>query len=270
MDEPAERSATPGARTGRVRLAGGLLGFALGGFFDGILLHQILQWHHLLSALDQVDARLQVTADGLFHALMYVVALVGLWQLWRAARGAPLPTATLMAAMLAGFGGWHVVDSVTSHWLLGIHRIRMDTDSPLFWDLLWMAVFGVLPLLAAAWIARTGRVGPPGASGRSPGGGLATVALVAALVAGAGIQALRAPGDAGFTTVLFLPGTGSETVFAAAAAVDARIAWTDASGELVVLAHRPGDRSALALLSHGAVAFGSALLPAGCSAWLRP
>jgi uncharacterized membrane protein len=27
-----------------------LLGFALGGFFDGILLHQILQWHHLLSS----------------------------------------------------------------------------------------------------------------------------------------------------------------------------------------------------------------------------
>lgn len=28
---------------------GAALGFALGGFFDGILLHQILQWHHLLS-----------------------------------------------------------------------------------------------------------------------------------------------------------------------------------------------------------------------------
>src|SRR5690606_18965301 len=28
---------------------GTVLGFALGGFFDGILLHQILQWHHLLS-----------------------------------------------------------------------------------------------------------------------------------------------------------------------------------------------------------------------------
>jgi uncharacterized membrane protein len=26
-----------------------VLGFAFGGFFDGILLHQVLQWHHLLS-----------------------------------------------------------------------------------------------------------------------------------------------------------------------------------------------------------------------------
>ena len=29
--------------------AGYSLGFGIGGFFDGILLHQVLQWHHLLS-----------------------------------------------------------------------------------------------------------------------------------------------------------------------------------------------------------------------------
>ena len=38
-----------------------VLGFALGGFFDGIVLHQILQWHHLLSLVPAVDSiRLQV------------------------------------------------------------------------------------------------------------------------------------------------------------------------------------------------------------------
>ena len=30
------------------------VGLSLGGFFDGILLHQILQWHHLLSGVDAV------------------------------------------------------------------------------------------------------------------------------------------------------------------------------------------------------------------------
>lgn len=47
--------------------AGWLLGFALGGFFDGILLHQVLQWHHLLSALQGGpfdDLRVQLLADG--------------------------------------------------------------------------------------------------------------------------------------------------------------------------------------------------------------
>jgi uncharacterized membrane protein len=30
-------------------LPGLLLGIGLGGFIDGILLHQVLQWHHMLS-----------------------------------------------------------------------------------------------------------------------------------------------------------------------------------------------------------------------------
>jgi len=31
------------------RSAGILLGIGLGGFVDGIVLHQILQWHHMLT-----------------------------------------------------------------------------------------------------------------------------------------------------------------------------------------------------------------------------
>lgn len=31
-------------------LAGVFLGLGLGGFFDGIVLHQILQWHHMLTS----------------------------------------------------------------------------------------------------------------------------------------------------------------------------------------------------------------------------
>src|SRR5690606_10212012 len=62
----------------RLSRAAGLLGFALGGFFDGILLHQVLQWHHLLATVQGAlfqDLRVQILADGLFHALMYVIAV---------------------------------------------------------------------------------------------------------------------------------------------------------------------------------------------------
>lgn len=61
------------------------LGFALGSFFDGTLPDQNLQRHHLLSGLDPAfaDIGVQILADGLFHALMYVIAAVGLWLLWR-------------------------------------------------------------------------------------------------------------------------------------------------------------------------------------------
>ena len=57
--------------------AGLLFGLGLGGFFDGILLHQVLQWHHMLTSAgyppDSVQ-NLQVNTrwDGLFHLSTYL------------------------------------------------------------------------------------------------------------------------------------------------------------------------------------------------------
>ncbi|MCO5963682.1 DUF2243 domain-containing protein [Sinorhizobium meliloti] len=67
--------------TQRARLIGCFaVGLSIGGFFDGILLHQILRWHHLLSgiAVRAADLQLQVMADGFFHLTMYVLLLAGL------------------------------------------------------------------------------------------------------------------------------------------------------------------------------------------------
>ena len=41
--------------------AGILFGLGLGGFFDGIILHQVLQWHHMLSSA-------RPTASGTFRS----------------------------------------------------------------------------------------------------------------------------------------------------------------------------------------------------------
>src|SRR5688500_19310361 len=61
-----------------------LLGIGLGGFVDGIVLHQILQWHHLLT--DEGDFPMNTlsgleqntVADGFFHAMTWVVVLAGM------------------------------------------------------------------------------------------------------------------------------------------------------------------------------------------------
>jgi Predicted membrane protein (DUF2243) len=57
---------SPGRSSHALQWAGYLLGFAMGGFFDGIL-HQVLQWHHLLSGVQRSglqDLRVRILADG--------------------------------------------------------------------------------------------------------------------------------------------------------------------------------------------------------------
>ena len=129
-----------------------LLGFALGGFLDGILLHQVLQWHHLLSLWGEgQDLTWHVLWDGLFHGLMYGLAALGLWGLWR--RGLP-DGSRFLGALLIGLGLWHVVDGVAFHWLLEIHRIRLDAARPLLWDLGSLVVLGLGPLGAGGALLR--------------------------------------------------------------------------------------------------------------------
>ncbi|NKX50382.1 DUF2243 domain-containing protein, partial [Arthrobacter deserti] len=65
-----------------IGLPGIILGIGLGGFVDGILLHQILQWHHKLTSADTANIdigsypantvhglQMDTLWDGFFHAV---------------------------------------------------------------------------------------------------------------------------------------------------------------------------------------------------------
>lgn len=293
--------APPAAGLRRAGWGAALLGFALGGFFDGILLHQILQWHHLLSAVRvdgaSLDLRTQVLADGLFHALMYVVAAIGLVlhlnsvrRVGRAAGRGALPAAAagpaqpgepgaFAALFLIGFGAWHVADALLSHGLLGLHRIRMDVAEPLAWDLGWLIVFGLLPLAAGWGLTRRMQArgmagvhaGRPGARPGRPLPGLLPWLLVTATLF-AGWQAQRparpADGRPAAVAVVLRPGAPAAAMLQAAARADARILWVDAAQAVWLLQPRPGA-DLRALYRHGALYVAGTLTPAGCAAWLR-
>src|SRR6187402_3514506 len=86
-----------------------LLGAGLGGFVDGIVLHQILQWHHLLTERG-FGMTAQTLADGLFHAATWLAVLIGLLWLWRRFRGQERrPYAALIGPLLAGWGLFNLV-----------------------------------------------------------------------------------------------------------------------------------------------------------------
>lgn len=127
---------------------GVLLGIGLGGFFDGIVLHQILQWHHLVSAVHPPDTleglRLNTLADGLFHALTWTFTLLGAFLLWNglSRQQRPWRTAAFVGTLLFGWGLFNVTDGLIDHLLLGIHHVRPGPGQ-LAYDLgflLWGAV----------------------------------------------------------------------------------------------------------------------------------
>ncbi|HVL59117.1 MAG TPA: DUF2243 domain-containing protein [Burkholderiaceae bacterium] len=254
--------------------SGYLIGIALGGFFDGIVLHQILQWHHLLSGVQTgtfQDLRAQVMADGMFHLLMYVLGAIGLWLLLksRVELARSFASRRLGANLLIGFGLWHVLDTLLSHWLLGIHRIRMDAASPLAYDLAWLAVFGLVPL-AIGILMRRGRAGGDGTLASSARATTYVALLTAATVA-AGALALRPLGSAAddaTVAVVLRPDASPQQLLASLSGTDTRIVWSDAAGAVWVLRLDAAVRP-IALYRHGAMYVSGTLTPAGCAAWFR-
>ena len=96
--------------------AGIFFGLGLGGFFDGIVLHQVLQWHHMLSSWFPVNTienlELNTRWDGIFHSTTYLFVLIGLFLLWRTAHRKHLywSSKLLIGTMLLGFGIFNTVE----------------------------------------------------------------------------------------------------------------------------------------------------------------
>lgn len=144
--------------------AGLLLGAGLGGFVDGIALHQILQWHNMLSGQLPPDtlvrAKVNMYWDGLFHAAVWVLTVVGLALLWAASGRPEVPHSgrTLLGGLLLGWGLFNVVEGLIDHALLGLHHVYEYTPNHLPADLGFLA-FGLGLVLAGAGLVRAGRVG---------------------------------------------------------------------------------------------------------------
>ena len=153
--------------------AGVLFGLGLGGFFDGIVLHQILQWHHMVTSAgypaDTVqNLEFNTLLDGLFHAVAYVFVALGLALLWRAAhRGHLWWSGKMMAGtMLIGFGAFNLVEGVVNHHLLGLHHVN-ETAPPeqwLYWDVGFL-ICGAAMLLAGCALYQAGKRQSPGETG---------------------------------------------------------------------------------------------------------
>ena len=145
----------------RPRAPGILLGIGLGGFVDGIVLHQILQWHHMLTSEGSYPkstvAGLETNTlwDGLFHAATWIAVAVGIYILWRRTtdwRWA-IDGAALLGWMLVGWGLFNLVEGIVDHHILTIHHVREDSAHRTAWDLAFLG-FGALLVLIGWSLAR--------------------------------------------------------------------------------------------------------------------
>ena len=129
-----------------------LYGVGFGGFVDGIVLHQVLQWHHMLSDVDRYPAstiaglETNTLADGLFHAATWAFLLaasllaVSSWQKGRLAPNWRFH----FGLLLMGWGLFNLVEGLINHQILGVHHLRDDLGAPLSWDIGFLLFSGLL------------------------------------------------------------------------------------------------------------------------------
>jgi uncharacterized membrane protein len=131
------------------RTPGILLGIGLGGFVDGIVLHQIFHWHNMGSAwlppvtLEALQANMRW--DGVFHATVWVLSVAGVYLLLRdARRGSLLPgPRAFTGLLLMGWGMFNLVEGSIDHHLLALHHVRdLPVHVPLY-DWVFLVVFGL-------------------------------------------------------------------------------------------------------------------------------
>lgn len=142
--------------------AGFFLGLGLGGFVDGIILHQIFQWHGMLSArlpLDNItNIRTNMVADGLFQLLCWLATLIGIALLWRTLNRPHEVRAagrSLIGWMLAGWGWFQLVEGLVNHFLLGLHHV-VEMLGLSLWDWLHLG-WGVVLIIIGHGMARSAR-----------------------------------------------------------------------------------------------------------------
>ncbi len=161
-------------------IAGLLIGAGVAGLMDGIVLHQILQWHHLICHMGRceptsiADLKHKDVQDGWFHAVMLLLVMSGLTLLYGQAGRAVSASAgrTLTGATLLGFGLFEFFEGLIDHEILQIHHVHPGAHE-LAWDIGYL-IFGLVIALLGGQRLRSQDTTPSayGATGGAAGAGL--------------------------------------------------------------------------------------------------
>jgi uncharacterized membrane protein len=143
------------------RRAGITLGIGLGGFVDGILLHQIVHWHNMGSAIlppTTMEAlERNMVWDGLFHAAVWLCTVGGMYMLLADSRRTTIipTTAQFTGQLLIGWGLFNLIEGIIDHHILNLHHVRdLPVHVPIY-DWIFLLVGGVGFIVLGAAMAHS-------------------------------------------------------------------------------------------------------------------
>ncbi len=137
-----------------------VLGIGIGGFIDGIVFHQILQWHEMLSnkipPVNLLAKSVNMFWDGIFHGFCLLVVIAGIIMLFKTLGRTNINRSTglLSGGLLTGWALFNIIEGVIDHHILKLHNVREITTSINAWNFGFLAVSLVMLLIGLMFINR--------------------------------------------------------------------------------------------------------------------
>ena len=125
-----------------------IIGIGMGGFADGIVLHQILQWHQMLSdslpSNTLLNKSVNMFWDGIFHLFTFLATAIGIYLTWRLQNSQKTKKSAqlLIGGSLAGWGIFNLIEGIINHQILKLHNVREITSNPELWNYGFL-IFGI-------------------------------------------------------------------------------------------------------------------------------
>jgi uncharacterized membrane protein len=136
--------------------AGIFLGVGLGGFLDGIALHQLLQTHNMLSArlpkTTIANMEINMFWDGMFHSFTWIMTAIGVALLFRAHRVRNIVWSgrAFVGALFLGWGLFNLIEGVIDHHILHLHHVVEARGESVF-D--YMFLLSGVVFIVGGWLA---------------------------------------------------------------------------------------------------------------------
>ena len=129
--------------------SGFLFGLGFVAFFDEVVFHQLLHWHHFY---DLATTEIGLVTDGLFHAFSWFATVGSLFLFADLKRRKALVFKNWLGSAIFGIGFFQLYDGIIQHKIMRIHQIRYGVNL-LPYDLTWN-VLALLLVIVGLWLIR--------------------------------------------------------------------------------------------------------------------